>query len=140
MAGFVDITLLGAAELQQQFKLLPLKVQKKILRQGMRKSGKLVRDEARRLVPVDTGALKQSLKVRAAPGKRGTFGIRIMTGERSELGIDPDAQGYYPAAVEFGTKTQPAQSYLRAAADAKREEVFALMRESVNAGIREAIK
>jgi len=139
MAGFVDITLLGAPELQAQFKLLPLKVQKKLLRQGMRKSGKLVRDEARRLVPVDSGALKKSLKVRAAPGKRGSFGIRIMTGERSELGIDPDASGYYPASVEFGSRTQPAQPYLRAAADAKREEVFSIMRAAVRDGIREAI-
>lgn len=139
MAGFVDIRLLGAPELQAQLKALPLKVQKKLLRQGMRKAGKLVRDEAQRLVPVDTGELKQSLKVRALLRGRGSFGVRIMTGTRSELGIDPDAQGYYPASVEFGSRTQPAQPYLRAAADAKREEVFSIMRESVRAGIREAI-
>lgn len=139
MAISVDIQLLGAPELQGKFKLLPLKIQKRILRSGMRSAGKLVRDEARRLVPVDTGRLKKSLKVRAAPGKRGSFGIRIMTGERSELGIDPDARSYYPAAVEFGTRDRPAHSYLRAAADAKREEVFSIMRQSVRDGIREAI-
>lgn len=139
MAGFVDIRLLGAPELQAQFKLLPLKVQKKLLRQGMRKAGKLLRDEAQRLVPVDRGDLKKSIKVRALLRGRGSFGVRIMTGTRSELGIDPDATGYYPASVEFGSRTQPAQPYLRAAADAKREEVFSIMRESVRAGIREAI-
>lgn len=139
MAAFIDISLLGDKELQTKFRLLPIKVQRKLLRQGMRKAGKLVRDEARRLVPVDTGALKKSLKVRAAIRKRGSFGARIMTGERAELGIDPGASGYYPAVVEFGSKTQPAQPYLRAAADAKRDEVFSIMRGAVRDGIREAV-
>lgn len=136
MAKAIDISIFGDEELQAKLAAMTLKVQRKIVRQALRKGGKRVRDEARRLAPVETGALKKSIKVRAARNlRRGSFGIAVLTGTRAELGISPEAKYYYPAVVEFGGRGHDAQPYLRPAMDATRTEVLGLVKQA----IREAL-
>lgn len=138
----IDISVFGDKELQAKLADLTPKVQRKIVRSALRQGAKRVRDEARRLAPVDTGALKKSIKVRAARNlRRGSFGIAILTGTRAELGISPEAKFYYPAVVEFGGRGHggrgyDAQPYLRPAMDATRAEVLGLVKQAIREALR----
>lgn len=137
MAAAIDISIFGDKALSAKLAAMPLKVQKKITRQALRQGGKRVRDEARRLAPVDTGALKKSIKVRAAKNlRRGSFGISVQTGTRAELGISPEAKFYYPAVLEFGGRGHEAQPFLRPAMDATRAEVLSLIKNSIREALR----
>jgi len=142
----VDIRLLGDVELQRKLQRLPIVLQRKVVRESLRRGGKPVLEEAKRLVPADTGALKASIKLRATERggrkkRRGEFGVYVQTGTREELGISADAKYYYPAAVELGTDKMPARSYLRAAVDNKRAESIAIIAQEVGQRIeREAAK
>ena len=46
--------------------------------------------------------LQDSIKVKAGASKKNYVERRVVTGTRDELGIPPDAKGYYPSALEFG--------------------------------------
>lgn len=51
----------GIEEVFQKFEEIPTKVQNKILRTAMRQGANIMRDEARALVPSDTGNLKKAI-------------------------------------------------------------------------------
>lgn len=133
--GGVSIKLTGDKELQRKLKALQGKDQKKVVRKALRAGGKIILAESKRLVPVDSGRLKKSLKLRAAKGKRQTFGVQVMTGSREELGIDPNDKYYYPAAIELGIDQKRSRSYLRAAVKSKKRQFFAAFGREVAAGI-----
>lgn len=137
MAAVIDISIFGDKQLSAKLSAMVPKVQKKITRQALRQGAKRVRDEARRLAPVDSGALKKSLKVRAAKNlRRGSFGLSVLTGTRAELGISPEAKFYYPAVLEYGGRGHEAQPYLRPAMDATRAEVLGLIKSSIREALR----
>jgi len=138
MPATVDISLLGDKRLQRKLERLVVAAQKRVIRSALRKGGHILRDEAKALCPVRTGALRKSIKVRAIKGKRATIGVVVASGTREELGLKA-ADYYYPAAVEFGTGNAPAHSFLRAARDAKRDEVIEVIKREIGEGItREA--
>lgn len=106
--------MLGDKQLQKDLKNLDIKLQRKIVRSSISKAMLPVRNKAKQLVPVDSGALRDSIK-RKNKTRRGVSRSRIVTGTKFELGIPADAKGYYPAAIEYGTRDQPARSFLRRA-------------------------
>ena len=135
----VDISVFGDKQLQRALKALPINVEKKVVRQALRKAAKPVLDTAKSLVPVKTGALKKSLKLRALrKQKRGQFGVQVMTGTREQLGIAADDPYYYPMAVEVGTAKAPAHPFMRPALDQNREATYRLVAELVRTGITRA--
>ena len=99
-----------------------------------------VRDEAKRLAPVKTGALRESIKART-----------MKDSLASAVYCDyPDADGgynewrviqkggkrpYYAIAVEYGTRRTPAQPFLGPAVENKRQEIDAGM----EAALKEAM-
>lgn len=94
------VTLTGDAALDRAFKELPVVVQKKILREVMRPAAKAVMDVATGLVPVQSGALRASLKVRAAKRSRATanrVSFNVITGVGTFKGPT-----YYGAFVDLG--------------------------------------
>jgi len=134
--GPIDISFLGDRELEKKLrKLGDPRTQASAARSALRDGAKVVLGESQRLVPVRTGRLKESLKVRAFSAgsrkKRGEFGREVRTGTREELGIAPDDPGYYPAAVEFGHGNVPPRSYLRAAAQNVKTEALATVRSAL---------
>ena len=120
---FIDISMVGDKDLQRKLSKLEFNVQKKIVRNAISRAILPVRNKAKSLVPVDSGRLKQSIK-RKTSSRRGMATARIVTGDRAELGIPVDATGYYPAAIEYGTKNQPAKSFMRAAITILRDHVL----------------
>lgn len=127
----MDAEVIGLEGFDRKLKDLEAKLAKKIVRQALRAGGKIVATKAKALVPVDTGALRKSIKVRAAKGRRGTIGIRVATGTRQELGIDASDRWYYPAVVEYLST-----SYLRAAADSTRDQVIREVGKIIGEGLR----
>lgn len=98
------VKITGAAELQKKLRGLPDKVAKKHIRAALRKGAKIIRDEARRLAPKDTGHLVDSIKVRAAKRmKRGSFGIQVITGAGDFAGDE-----FYASFYEYGYRKNPA--------------------------------
>ena len=116
--SFIDISVLGDKELQNSLKKLDIKLQKKIFKKAVRDAAKPILANAKSLVPVDTGKLKESIKLKTGTGRRGTVGVRIETGTRADLGINADDVYFYPTVIEYNNT-----SYLRAAIDKNPEAV-----------------
>ena len=55
--------LTGGRQLDDLLKTLPKNIQRNILRAALREGGVVLRQEARRLAPVEDGALRRSIRV-----------------------------------------------------------------------------
>ena len=88
-----DIQITGLAELNALLQTLPKKVEAKILRQGLRAGQKEILEAAKSRVPVASGALRASLKIKTS-SKRGVVSARLVAGSKT---------AYYAHMVEFGT-------------------------------------
>lgn len=140
MSDYIDISFLGDAELQRKLKRIALQAQRKVVRAALRKSMRQVKERAQALVPVDSGRLRDSIHQKSRT-KRGISRAFVATGTRQELGIPSDAKGFYPAVIEYGTRTRSPQSYLRRALQEKRSAVLSKAASDIGAGIeREAKK
>ncbi|QOY96332.1 HK97 gp10 family phage protein [Massilia sp. UMI-21] len=89
-----DETIAGGRALDALLQTLPVKVEKNILRAAMRAGAAVFREQAKANVPVDSGALRRSLKV-SVNTKRGKVTAKLKAGGR----LAPHAH-----LVEFGTK------------------------------------
>ena len=134
MSDYIDITFLGDAELQRKLKRIAFQAQRKIVRAALRKSMKQVKDRAQALVPVDSGLLRNSIHQKSRT-KRGISRAYVATGTREQLGIPPAAKGYYPAFIEYGTRTRAPKSYLRRALQEKKSAVISKAAADIGAGI-----
>jgi len=89
------------------------------LQEAVMEGADLIQNIAVELVPVRTGRLRASIQV--LPGDRPMEAIVRAGG----------ASAPYARHVEYGTRRMSAQPYMRPAADARRDEVVALIRNSV---------
>ena len=71
----------------------------------------VVRDRARQKVKVDTGALRNSLRVRRLKGDP-KLDVRVYAGNRKKR---VEGGAFYAHMVEFGTVKMPAKPFLRPA-------------------------
>lgn len=146
MPTFVDISMLGDKALQRALKRLPIVVERKIVRQAIRKGAKILQAAATANIPRVTGRHTDLLrdvgiKIKAIKRSRGRFGVLIMSPTREELDIPADDKYYWPAVIEFGSPTSPAYAYERRAKEEKQGEVLALAARVIAGGIiREAAK
>lgn len=140
MAFDIDISMLGDKQLAKQLKALEGPKQKKVVRQAYVKGAAVFRKSIRSLTPVDTGALKKAIKSYAGKGKKGQITRFVGIKDRASLGIEESSKYYYPAAVEYGHEGVSAKSYLRAGYDAVEEQVFALVKRLIGAGIERVAK
>ena len=72
-----SLSLTGEKELERKLKKLPAKVQRNIVRKGMRKGLALLRKEARSLAPVDSGRLKKAIKTKVSLRSSGDITGRL---------------------------------------------------------------
>lgn len=94
---------------------MPNFMAKQVQPEGMKAAAEVVVKEARRLVPVDTGALKRSIEYEVIPAT-----IRTIKGRRRFRNADAIVRAgnhdvLYAAYVEYGTIFARAQPYLRPA-------------------------
>lgn len=84
-----------------------------VLMKAAMEGGKIALQEARQNCPVDTGALRNSLKL--VKDKQ--------TKTKATVKIDFDKSLKYGTHVELGTKNQPAQPFMRNAVDKKQTNI-----------------
>lgn len=110
--------IIGAAELQ---KALQEKADAIVNAAGraIDESAESMRDDMRRHVPVDTGTLRDAVKVR-----RSAALIR-------EVGVT-DTKAYYGRFIEHGTSTRPARPFILPAAERERRKYPQRVADAIN--------
>lgn len=122
------IKLEGAKELDRVLRRLPRKLGKRILTSASAAGGRVVSKEAKRLVPVNTGGLRDSIIVRRDPRRPGL----VIVGPKYPEG----AHGHL---VEFGTAQGAApHPFLRPAFDLKRVQALAKIGDSLGRAVERA--
>lgn len=106
--GFIDVEVKGLKELEESLKRLPDDLARTALAQAVFAGAKVVRDEAKRLCPVETGNLRESIRIKRKknPGwKNATVLYQVGPGRSRKKGKDGKytVDGYYSHMVEFGT-------------------------------------
>lgn len=86
-----------------------------------------IEDEAKTLVPVDTGRLQRSIDTE----------MTETTPTRAVATVGPHTE--YAGFVEFGTVHQRAQPYMRPAFDSKKQEAVDVLRQELRNTITEAL-
>lgn len=92
-----EINIKGGAALQKALGQLPVKLERTILRGGLRAAAKVIEAEAKRRVPKVTGLLHDSIRVSAGAKKSGKVYAHVKAGGRKK------GQAFYAHMVEFGT-------------------------------------
>lgn len=133
----------GLAAMKEALRILPDEAKIKALRPSVGQMGKLTLSKAKAKVPVDTGSIRDNIRlVRASKDFpwREVFGLRVKTARRltKRLGfmegtkkgekLEGKRDPYYWFFVEFGTAKKSARPFLRPALDAHREEHVAEFR------------
>lgn len=134
-AGKGGVIVTGIPEIDRKLKTLVPRLQKKVIRQAMRKAMALVTEEARARVPVDTGELRKAIKTRAAKRRRrGEIGVDTRVGEGDFKG-----ETFYGGMVEFGTSKMPPRPFMAPAYDGKKDEARRIATDEILKGVeREA--
>lgn len=138
-------TLSGDNDLDAIFKNLEPKVQKKVLRPALRAAAKIIQTEAKARAPVKSGALRDSIKVRAgARTRKGIVRVNVEMGEGNFKG-----ETFYGAFLEYGAPGHklfgrpnplPPQPFMRPAFDRKKDEAREVAQQQIASGILAAAK
>lgn len=129
-----SVNIIGLQELERALNALPARIEKRVVENALTSGARLIVREAKARVPVDTGQLRNSIRVaRLARQQRRQAG-------RVFIGFRPPASRRAHL-TEFGTSKQAAQPFMRPALDTKAGEFFAQFRKMLSAGLeREAKK
>lgn len=130
----------GLSALEQQLTELGTELAVKTLAKAARRAFKPVLDTALSMVPRDSGALANSLKLTTSKPKEGAVvvvGISIgrADGKRGEL---PPARRWH--FVELGTAKMQAHPFLRPALDTNANAVLEGLKEELRKAIEQAIR
>jgi HK97 gp10 family phage protein len=142
-----SIRLEGAQSLNALLDGLPKKIANKILREALKKGGKIIQADAKARAPVDTGLLRRSITVRKGKRKRKgsqsvvifpdvkKFEGKVNLGAGSNNRVTQSRGDFYAPYVEFGTSTRTAQPFMRPAFESKKAQALAIVRKEVTAAV-----
>lgn len=140
----------GLAELQAKLQDLGAELGQKILRTAARRAFKPVLDAAKGKAPVDTGNLRDAIKIASVKPKAGDTVVAVglivtnnapkgrVTSEQIESGAPRDP--YYWIFAERGKSGQAAKPFLRPALDGNSEQVLSNLKKELEAAIQRAVK
>jgi len=131
----MNMTITGAKELERKLLGMEPKLGRKVVRQALRKAAKPILARAKALVPVVSGALKKSLKIRALKRKKHRYGVMVATSEGWFKGDE-----FYGAFVEFGTSKMPPHPFMRPAFDAEKKNAEQIIAAELRKGIEQVGK
>ena len=97
-----------------------------VLMKGAEAGGKIALEDAKRNCPVDTGALRNSLKL--VKDKQ--------TAKKATVKVDYDRSIKYGTYVELGTKHNPANPFMRNAVDGNMTQINNEISETVAKAVR----
>ena len=98
-------------------------VMEKVIAEELDKTAELIVAEAKRLAPVDTGALRDSIKKTKTSVRNGRIRTKVFADYPKGKGVHKTktkkqvkgARAYYAFAVEYGTKHMKARPFLKPA-------------------------
>lgn len=153
----MQIKVEGLAELAKALKALPPEIAGKNggpLRKAIGRAAVVIRDDARRRAPVDTGNLRDNIiSVRKRKSPQGTEGYFVEVRrkrrkyantranrrkKRAGMNYETMGEAYYGMFVELGTAKSPAQPFLRPAFESKKVEAVETFRVELAKGIERA--
>lgn len=155
----MQIKVEGLAELAKALKALPAEIAGKNggpLRKAIGRAAVVIRDDARRRAPVDTGNLRDNIiAVRKRKSPQGTEGYFVEVRRKRRKYANTRAnrrkgrvgktyenlgEAYYGMFVELGTAKMPDQPFLRPAFESKKAEAVETFRVELAKGIEQAAK
>lgn len=140
--SLVSLKVSGLDAINKQLLELKAETAAKVLAAACRKAFQPVLWVARGLVPVDSGALRDSLKISTSKADEGdmivSVGITVGKKQGGKPGeLAPSTRWHF---IELGTARIPASPYLRPALDQNADGVVAILKEELVQGIERAIK
>lgn len=103
------------------------------LKRAMMIGALILRDEARDLVPVDTGLLRDSIF--AAYGRKDKADVLVGVNTQQAVTTSGGKTRTYAGVIEFGDSTHPPQPYMRPAIQAARPTVARVIKEALERAI-----
>ncbi len=123
------IEVMGDKRILKKFAQLTTKAaQRRVINKAARPAAKPILESARANAPVETGALRRSIKIRTFKTRPG---MSVAPGTREELGIPAEAKHYYPAAVEYGHSGAPGKFFMRRAFETQKASSMQAYRSGV---------
>lgn len=133
--------ILGLAKLQKKMERMP-KVAKARIREALEKAAEEIVQMMRRLVPVDEGALRDSIGWTWGKAPKGAMTLGKVA--ESSMGGDltitiyaGDDEAFHARWVEFGTQDMAAQPYFFPAYRANRKRAKSSVRRAINKAAKE---
>jgi HK97 gp10 family phage protein len=134
MAGKVEFGIKGAKEMENLLRQLGPNVASRVGDQALRAGAKPIVDEAKRLVRVRTGALRDSIVVLGEKRRKNDNERVVLIGFRPPVSRRAHLE-------EFGTAKQRAHPFIRPALDSRAGDALDEMGKVLARGItREAVK
>lgn len=126
-----EITIQGLEETLQALREIEPKLAKKVLRSAIRKGLKPMLAAAKSNAPVDSGTLRNSLRIKAGKRRKNTISLEIVNGTQEFTG-----ESYYGSILEYGSRKMPGgHPYLRPAFDSTHEETARIIAEEIRNGL-----
>jgi HK97 gp10 family phage protein len=123
----------GFKELYEKLEQLPERLAVKVLAKAARKAFKPVLNDARGMVPQDTGALRDSLRITVRKGRGNEpmrVGLRIgaAKGGNADAALPPARRWHF---IELGTATQAPHPFLRPALDRNKQVILETLKTEI---------
>lgn len=133
----------GFRDLNRMLERLAAGISEDTIRQALHDGGEVIAAEARRLAPVDTGTLRDSIQVTderdaSLYGRPNAGdGISVYVGP---VGSTEDGDVFYAKFIEFGTTRHGPQPFLRPAIEGKAQEAGEIIVKALDAALRKAVR
>ena len=122
----MEIEILGLTELEEKLSNLDVKLSR-ALDEALEEIAEKIRDDAKSLVPVDTGALKKSIRIE----KKGKLQVSIVAGGGGVINPRTGREVDYAGFVEFGTSHMSPQPYMQPALEKNRDELLNIVKRKI---------
>ena len=122
----MEIEIVGLKELEDKLSNLDVKLSK-ALDEALNEIAEKIRDDAKSFVPVDTGALRKSIRIE----KKGKLQVSIVAGGGGVINPRTGREVDYAGYVEFGTSRMNPQPYMQPALEKNHDEILRIVKEKV---------
>jgi Bacteriophage HK97-gp10, putative tail-component len=133
----------GIKAIDRKLRKLPVKVQKKVIRQSMRDGLKVMQAEVKSQIPVDTGLARSNVKVRALKKRRrDRIAMEVRIAAAPGL-INTSGSGkpfFYPAGIEYGDSEHQANPFGRRSYTAKGDTAKSVTMVQMRDGVEREAK
>ena len=122
----MEIEIVGLRELEDKLSNLEEKLNR-ALAEALEEIAEKIRDDAKNLAPVDTGALRKSIRVE----KEGKLQFSVVAGGGGVVNPKTGREVDYAGFVEFGTRRMSPKPYMQPALERNRAEILRIVKDKV---------